>query len=151
MTVKEKLIELFEVSRGRCLSGEEISSQLDCTRNAVWKAVKALQEDGYEISAVTGKGYMLAEDADVLSESGIAAELGELSEKVRLRVYRTIDSTNTKLKELAAEGAPEGTAVISGEQTKGRGRLGRSFFSPSDTVLYMSILLRPQLTASEVK
>ena len=56
------------------------------------------------------------------------------------------DSTNRYLKELAAAGAPEGTVIIAGRQSAGRGRLGRSFFSPEEKGIYMSILLRPEIT-----
>ena len=56
-----------------------------------------------------------------------------------------IDSTNSYLKVLAASGAPEGTVIIANRQSAGRGRLGRSFFSPEEKGIYMSILLRPSI------
>lgn len=147
MTVKQKLLELFELNKGSFLSGAEIAHSLSCTRGAVWKAVKSLQEDGYEITAVSGKGYRLETRTDVLSENGVKKYLPPQCGVLSVQVHKIISSTNTRLRELAADGAPEGTAVISGEQTNGRGRLGRSFFSPSDTGVYMSLLLRPQMTA----
>ena len=147
MSVKEELVKLFEQSRGVYLSGAELAQKLDCTRGAVWKAVKSLQNEGYCISAVTNRGYCL-ESGDVLSEAGIRKYLGKNS-GITLTVYKETDSTNIRLRELASQGAPEGTAVIAGMQTKGRGRLGRSFFSPSDTGLYLSILLRPDMTAAD--
>lgn len=55
------------------------------------------------------------------------------------------DSTNRCLKEMAGAGAPEGTVIVAGRQSAGRGRLGRSFFSPEEKGIYMSILLRPQI------
>ncbi len=60
-----------------------------------------------------------------------------------LYVYPSLPSTNSTLKEMAQKGVPEGTVVIAGKQTAGRGRLGRSFYSPEDTGLYFSLLLRP--------
>ena len=60
------------------------------------------------------------------------------------------DSTNTQLKRLAREGAPQGTALVSGHQTVGRGRKGRSFFSPEGVGIYLSILLRPRCEAAEL-
>ncbi|MBQ8965112.1 MAG: biotin--[Ruminococcus sp.] len=147
MTVKEELIRLFEHNRGSYLSGAEIADKLGCTRGAVWKAVKNLQNEGYTISAVTNKGYCL-EAADVLSAAGIEKYLDEGC-GAKLTVYKETDSTNIRLRELAAEGAEEGTVVAAGMQTKGRGRLGRSFFSPSDTGLYLSILIRPDMTAAD--
>ena len=62
-------------------------------------------------------------------------------------VYRSITSTNTVLKTMAEEGAPEGLCLIAGEQTAGRGRRGRSFYSPPDSGIYLSVLLRPALQA----
>lgn len=149
MTVKEKVIKLLDDCKDTYLSGEEIADRIDCTRGAVWKAVKSLQEDGYNISAVTNKGYCLDSNSDVLSVDGIKKYLSEKNHQLDITVYKTIDSTNNALLELAGKGADEGTVVISGEQTKGKGRLGRSFYSPSDTGLYMSILLRPQMNAED--
>lgn len=150
MIVKEKVIKLLDDSKGEYLSGEEIADRLDCTRGAVWKAVKSLQDDGYKISAVTNKGYCLDASSDVLSIDGIKKYLTkETAQQLDISVYKIIDSTNTALLDLASKGAKEGTVVISGEQTKGKGRLGRSFYSPSDTGLYMSILLRPQMNAED--
>ncbi len=59
--------------------------------------------------------------------------------------FEEIDSTNRYVKELAAAGEPEGTVVEANRQSAGRGRLGRSFFSPEEKGIYMSILLRPEL------
>lgn len=63
--------------------------------------------------------------------------------------FDTIDSTNTRLKEMARQGAPHGTVVIAGQQTGGRGRMGRSFSSAGGGV-YLSVLLRPKASAREL-
>ncbi len=84
---------------------------------------------------------------DALSAEGIARFLRH--RELRLRVYPTIGSTNTALKAMAAEGAEAGLALVAAEQTAGRGRMGRSFYSPAGTGLYMSLLLRPKCTAAE--
>lgn len=149
MKTKDKLIKLLEENRGKYLSGAEIADQLGCTRGAVWKAINSLREDGCAISAVTNKGYCLETDSDVLSEDGVRKYLGDELNDIPLQVYKVTDSTNTRLRELANKGAEEKTVVIAGEQTAGKGRLGRSFFSPSDTGLYISILLRPVMSANE--
>ena len=70
--------------------------------------------------------------------------------KDTIHIYETIDSTNTRAKELAAQGAPHGTVLIARQQTAGRGRMGRSFFSPKDAGLYLSLILRPQCTPTEL-
>jgi len=149
MTIKEQLIELFENNKGRYLSGAEIANRLGVTRAAIWKAVKALQSAGYRIDAVTNKGYCLSEDTDVLSVSGIRKYLKPDGIGLDIGVYETVSSTNTVLREKADAGARQGTVVISASQTEGRGRMGRGFFSPTDTGIYLSILLRPELHASD--
>lgn len=65
-----------------------------------------------------------------------------------IQVHEVLDSTNTYAKVLARQGAPEGTVVIAQSQTGGRGRLGRSFHSPKDSGLYLSLILRPNCPAS---
>ena len=75
MTVKEKIVDIFEHNKGRFLSGEELGEKIGCTRGSVWKAVKLLQNDGYDIVSVTNKGYCLLENNDVISEEGIKSFL----------------------------------------------------------------------------
>lgn len=68
----------------------------------------------------------------------------------QLQWYDTIDSTNTHAKQLASQGAPEGTAVLAGTQTGGRGRMGRRFHSPAGIGIYMSLILRPHCTPAQL-
>lgn len=142
MTTKEKLLELLEKNRGKYVSGEEISNALAVSRTAIWKAINSLRNEGYEITAVHNKGYCLSNDTDILSVQGITKYL-DYPENLDIQVYNTVDSTNTMLKNLATEGAKEGTCIIAAEQTAGRGRIGRKFYSPSGTGVYLSLLLRP--------
>ena len=148
MTVREHILEIFESSKGEFLSGGELAARLGVSRNAVWKAVKQLEAEGYVFDSVSGRGYRLHEESDVLSEQGIRQYLGAAGNWPDLRVYKTITSTNTVLKELAAEGAPEFTVLVAAEQTAGRGRMNRPFYSPTATGLYLSILLRPRMTTA---
>lgn len=147
MKTKEKLLRLFENDRGRFLSGEELAERLGCSRAAIWKAVTALRNEGYGITAVTNKGYCLDPASDMLSQAGVEKYLGAYKDRIKLDVRKSVGSTNDVLRELAAGGAPEGTVAIAGTQTGGKGRLGRSFFSPKDSGLYLSILLRPDMSA----
>ena len=71
-------------------------------------------------------------------------------EQPRIFHYDTVDSTNTVCKSLAAQGAPDGTAVIARRQTAGRGRMGRSFESPGGLGLYLSVLWRPEGTPEDL-
>lgn len=148
MGTREELLELFENNKGIYFSGEAIAERLSLSRAAVWKAVKGLQGEGYRIHAVRNKGYSLAVETDILSTQGIQKYLNPACEHLELTVFPTLDSTNTLVREKAAAGAPEGYTVIAGSQTMGRGRSGRSFYSPADTGIYLSLLLRPHHYAS---
>ena len=143
MTTKESILALFEEQRGVYFSGEEIAARLAVSRAAVWKAVNSLRTEGYEIDAVPNKGYRFAADTDMLSIRVIKKYLDPLCRTLNLCVMPETESTNTLLREKANNGFPEGTVVLANTQTKGRGRRGRSFYSPADTGLYLSILLRP--------
>lgn len=148
MTVKERTSQVLEDNRGKYVSGADIASELGVTRNAVWKAVNALKEEGYSISAVTNKGYILNEDSDILSERAVKRYL-EKGFAADIKVYPKVTSTNTLLKELAEKGAPEGTIVIAAEQTAGKGRFTRRFVSKNKTGVYLSILLRPEISPED--
>ncbi len=143
MTTKEKLLALLEDSKGTFFSGEEIARTLQVSRAAVWKAVSALREDGYTIDAATNKGYRLSPDSDILSPQGIRRFLKPEYRDLDLTVLPTAPSTNALVREKANQGCPEGCIIIACEQTAGRGRYGRQFFSPVDSGVYLSLLLRP--------
>lgn len=124
------------------LSGAEISRRLGVTRMAVSNAVKALRADGYEIDSATNRGYLLKKSAGKLTAGEIYAHLPE-SRRETVRCFDRIDSTNSYLKREAVNGAPNGLCAIANEQSAGRGRSGRSFFSAADCGVYLSVLLRP--------
>ena len=149
MGTKEQLLALFESNKGVYFSGEAIAQKLCVSRTAVWKAVKTLRSEGYNIDAVSNKGYCLSVTSDILSVQGIQKYLNPLCSDVKLAVFPVVESTNEMVRKEAALGTTEGYTVIANEQTSGKGRIGRSFFSPSDTGIYMSMLLRPQNYSSQ--
>lgn len=144
MSTKEKLLALFEENKGTYFSGEEIAERLSLSRTAVWKAVNSLRGEGYEIDAVQNKGYCLSVGTDILSAQGIRKYLEPVCASMELEVLPVAGSTNVLLKERAGAGAKDGYVLLANSQTAGRGRLGRSFYSPGDTGVYMSLLLRPR-------
>ena len=145
MSTKNRVLELLEQYRGESVSGEQLAGICGISRNAVWKAVKELQKDGYQIEAVTKKGYCLSGENDILSIPGIKPFLSEKCRPYadRIQIFKSLESTNTTAKEMAVAGAAHGTVIIADCQTAGRGRSSRDFFSPSGG-LYMSIILRPE-------
>lgn len=149
MTTKEKLLELFETNRGIYFSGEDLAQRLSVSRAAVWKAVKILQSEGYAIRGVTNKGYCLSDQNDILSAQGIRKYLRSEISDMDISVLATASSTNAVVREKADGGKEEGYLVIANEQTAGRGRMGRGFFSPQDMGIYMSLLLRPRNYSAE--
>ena len=147
MTVKERVLTVLEARRGAWFSGEALAQELGVSRSAVWKAISQLREGGYPIQAAPNRGYSLGQDSDLLSAQSIGQYLTVPGLEVEFRPVVT--STNDPLRQAAEEGAPEGKVMVAAEQTAGRGRRGHSFYSPPDAGLYLSLLLRPKLSAPE--
>jgi BirA family biotin operon repressor/biotin-[acetyl-CoA-carboxylase] ligase len=149
MNVKEQLLFVLENNRGENISGAELARKLSVSRNAVWKAVKSLQEEGYSITSALNKGYCLSNENDIISVQSIAKYLNEDTKKLMLEVHKEVTSTNSILKEYAEKGEQEGKVIVAEKQSSGRGRMNRSFYSPEGTGIYLSILLKPNLTFQE--
>lgn len=147
MQVKDRVLAQLEAHRGTYFSGEALAQRLQVSRNAVWKAISQLRESGYPIAALPRRGYCLDADSALLSAQSIARYVTVPG--LRLEVRQQVTSTNTLLRQRAEEGEAEGLVLAAVEQTAGRGRRGHSFFSPPDTGLYLSVLLRPQLSAQD--
>jgi BirA family biotin operon repressor/biotin-[acetyl-CoA-carboxylase] ligase len=147
--MKREILKALKDQKEGFVSGQEMSEKLGVTRAAVWKHIKQLQEEGYEIEAVSRKGYRLLKDPDHLDAD--ALELDRRSSLFGKKVYHfeSVDSTNTMAKKLAAEGAAEGTVVIAEEQKAGKGRLGRRWESAKGTGIWLSIILRPAIKPSD--
>ncbi|MCL2569091.1 MAG: biotin--[acetyl-CoA-carboxylase] ligase [Oscillospiraceae bacterium] len=140
---KEAILRLL-VETDDYVSGEGMSEALGVSRAAIWKSIRALREAGYEIEARTNRGYRLLVSPDTPLPEAIRP-LCASEDLCREIIYLdAVDSTNTYLKREAASGAPHGTVAIAGEQTGGRGRMGRPFISHSGKGLFFSILLRPE-------
>ena len=144
--MKEKILNLLRQADGY-LSGQGISQLLGVSRTAVWKSIRKLQEDGYQIEAVTNRGYRLIDAAgpDLMNQYELDAAMRTKWAGHPVLYKEKTGSTNDDIQTLSDEGYPEGTLVISSCQTAGRGRRGRTWISPEDGNIYMSILLRPQI------
>ncbi len=144
MNTRERVLEILESHKCSYYSGEKLALELGISRAAVWKAVKRLREDRYPIDAIPNKGYCLSQDIDPISERGIWKYLNSNCRNLDIHLLPEAGSTNKMLCEKANAGSPEGTVLIAGMQTDGKGRLGRHFYSPENTGIYMSLLLRPK-------
>ena len=129
MDLKQRVLRILEKNRGRNVNGALMAERLSVSRTAIWKIIKQLQDDGYKINAVRNLGYCLEYSNDILSAESIAPYLLGKARSFKLDVRKTVTSTNTLAKEMAVSGASEGTVIIACEQTEGRGRMGRSFYS----------------------
>ncbi len=146
MDSSERVLELL-VGAGEPVSGEELARQLGVSRNTVWKAVGRLRGLGYVIDGTPNRGYRLAALGGELTVPEIRRQLTGAAREVTVQVEESLPSTNDRVKELAEQGAPAGLVLVAREQTRGKGRLGRRFYSPRGTGLYMSLLLRPEFDA----
>ena len=147
MSVRDTVLTFLENNRGEYISGEKIASSVGVSRNAVWKAIRQLQAQGHKIHSSTKKGYCLDSQNDILSKQSIEKHL--TTSIFDIEVVKSVSSTNTVMRQRAESGEYEGAVLIAEEQTQGRGRLGRDFFSPSNTGIYMSVLLRPYIPAEK--
>ncbi len=141
----DEILKLLRESPSAFLSGEEISRRLKVSRTAVWKRMNRLRTQGYEIKASTRSGYRLIQSPDLLTPSEIKPILKTKWMGKTIHHFHKLDSTNSKAYQFALNGAEEGEVVIAESQGKGRGRLGRQWFSPPFSNLYLSVILRPKI------
>ncbi len=139
--MKDKIIERLYLEKG-FVSGETISNEHGLSRTAIWKYIKALREDGYEIESKTKKGYMLISAPDNIDFEQMQKDLQTSIIGKEIFYYDKLESTNTRAKEIAFQ-TKEGALVVAEEQTAGKGRLGRTWLSPKNRGIYMSVILKP--------
>ena len=147
---RETILSLLLSHQGDYLSGEAMSQQLGISRAAVWKAIETLRQEGYVITSAPNRGYRLDSAPDRIRQGELSGYLDGCTLGSSLLCLDTIDSTNTECKRQAMAGAPHGLVILSEEQSGGRGRRGRTFQSPRGCGLYLSVLLRPNLSLAEV-
>ncbi len=134
--MKGKILNILRDEKN-IVSGEILSDRLGISRVSIWKHIKKLREIGYPIEA-TSKGYCLISTPDVL----YPWEFGDRESKIHY--FDAVDSTMDVARELARNNCPHFTVVIAGRQTKGRGRLKRTWLS-LEGGLYFSMILRPKI------
>lgn len=142
--MKTKILKALKDAPGY-VSGQELCKNLGVSRTAVWKVIRQLQEDGYQIEAVRNRGYCLLESEDVFTGEEIRSVLHTRRIGQELAFLDITDSTNNEARRRAEQGAPDGTLVVALEQTAGKVRRGRSWVSSGGTGIWMSLLLRPDI------
>jgi BirA family transcriptional regulator, biotin operon repressor / biotin---[acetyl-CoA-carboxylase] ligase len=135
------------------VSGADLAERLAISRAAVWARMDDLRQAGYEIEATPHSGYRLVAEPDALIADDLIARLHIAGPRQiigrDIRVFEETTSTNDVVEKLARDGVKEGVVVFAESQTKGRGRLGRKWSSPTHKGLWFSILLRPKLSPQE--
>lgn len=142
--MKRKIFDMLKDAAGNFVSGESIADELKVTRTSIWKSIQTLKKIGYDIESRGKLGYKLNSMADLLLPAAVQSGLntkiigGEMIHK------DSIDSTNQLAKKLASENAADGTVIVAEEQTGGKGRLERKFYSPRGKSILFSLILRPK-------
>ena len=145
INMKSEILRILRTAGEECVSGQRLCEIFGVSRQAVWKNISQLKEKGFEIESVSNKGYKLISEPDILNSSAIESYLSKECICKKVEAFETIDSTNTKAKQLAELGEEEGTLIISDEQTAGKGRRGRSWCSKKGANVFMTLLIRPRI------
>jgi BirA family transcriptional regulator, biotin operon repressor / biotin---[acetyl-CoA-carboxylase] ligase len=141
---KEKVLNLLRASRTSFLSGEELARKIGISRTMVWKHIKSLEREGFEIEAVPSQGYRIVREPDLLRKWDLLHRLQTRIFGKEIHLFPQVESTNSLAVEMASKGLPEGAVVIAETQTNGKGRLNRKWYSPKGN-LYLSMVLRPEI------
>ena len=141
--MKDKILKFLKEADGY-ISGQELCERLGVSRTAVWKVIRQLESEGYQIEAVRNRGYRLTDNADILNEAEIRAAMKSQWLGQHVTFLEETDSTNNVVRRMAEQGAPEGTLAVAEIQTAGKGRRGRSWSSPKGSGIWHSFLLRPE-------
>lgn len=148
---KYKILEILRNREGEYISGEILSEQLNISRTAVWKGIHSLKEKGYKIEGINNKGYRFLEDAaDNISKYEIEKKLADNKLWNNVYCFETIDSTNNYAKK-DIEKLFHGDIIIADEQLKGRGRMDKVFYSPKESGIYMTFILKKNIFPDSIK
>lgn len=142
--MKQEILTILR-QRDGFVSGQALCEKLGVSRTAVWKCINTLKKEGYEIESVTRKGYRLLQSPDLLTEESIRGYLSEEVWPGRIVCFSSVDSTNEEAKRRAVLGEKDGTLFVSDNQTSGKGRRGRVWFSPEGRDIFCTMLLRPKI------
>lgn len=143
--MREKILKVILDNEKEFISGEELSKKLGISRTAIWKHIRILRSQGYNIESVNKKGYRLVDEpTDLLNPQNIYRNLKTKFIGKNVLHFETIDSTNDYAKKIGNE-LRDGSVIISEEQTKGKGRLGRVWESKAGEGIWMSIILKPNI------
>ncbi|SDY57941.1 biotin--[acetyl-CoA-carboxylase] ligase [Tindallia californiensis] len=143
--MKDKILDLLLHNAGSCMSGQQISRMLNISRTAVWKHIKTLQDQGYPIQSIDRKGYQLSVGESYFTVDDLKKRLDTKWIGRKIIVLPRVDSTNLYARKLKDK-LSHGDIVVAEEQTKGKGRQGKSWSSPRGDGIWVTIFLRPSFS-----
>lgn len=142
--MKSEILRILKEAKGH-VSGQDLCTRFGVSRTAIWKVIRQLKEEGYEIEAVHNKGYLIVDCPDVVYADEVKSQLETKWAGKTIKYLETVDSTNNEAKRLAEAGAVHGTLVIADAQSGGKGRRGKAWTTLPNTTIAMTILLRPEM------
>jgi BirA family biotin operon repressor/biotin-[acetyl-CoA-carboxylase] ligase len=146
--VQAEVLKAILDSPGKRTSLNEIQSSTGLNKKNIKETIRELRRSGIRIDS--RKGYAVMSLPDSIPAPLLLSGLKSRMIGREVYSYKTIGSTNETARRMAESGAPEGTMILSDRQTKGRGRLGRSWHSPPGLGLYFSLILRPLVPFDKV-
>lgn len=144
--MKNSIISILKENQNKLITGSYIAKKLNITRSYVNKVILSLIDEGYDIENISRSGYIYKSNFKILNKKYIE---NNISKKVV--IFDEIDSTNNYLKNLAKDKSQNNILVVANYQTNGRGRLGRTFISDKSNGIYMSLLVRPNISINDAK
>ncbi|WP_081954402.1 biotin--[acetyl-CoA-carboxylase] ligase [Neobacillus niacini] len=144
--LRKDLLDAFTNAGEAYLSGQHIAELIGCSRTAVWKHIEELRKEGFELEAVRRKGYRIVKTPEKITANELRLGLKTKFIGKNVHYEESVESTQKIAHRLAYDNAPEGTVIIAEEQLSGRGRMDRKWHSPKYTGIWMSIILRPNIS-----
>lgn len=142
--MKSKILNILRI-KGDYVSGQELCEYFGVTRTAIWKGIRQLREEGYQIDAVKNKGYRLLESPDLITDVELGSRMDTNWAGGKLVYLDEVDSTNNYARKLAEDGVQHGTLVVADYQNGGKGRRGRTWVMPHGKAIAMSLIVRPDI------
>ena len=139
--MEKQILKILTHHQGQYISGQEISQKLHVSRMTISTYIKGLKKKGYEIETSTKKGYCLTQNNDIILIDDIKNQLHPFYQNIEY--FDKIDSTNLHMK---SHHYQQGDIIIADYQTNGKGRNGRTFYSPKQKGIYLSVMLKPSLS-----
>lgn len=149
LMIRSDILSVLRQNVGNSVSGEKLGRQFNVSRAAIGKQIQRLRREGYDIESTTNQGHRLRCLPDLLRPEEVEPGLTTQILGRKIHYFSELATTNDEAKKLALTGCPEGTLIIAEEQTGGRGRLARGWFSPATKGIWFSVVLRPPFPPQE--